>query len=87
MAYHIIDILCTDDGSVRVYNQETSKVVKAIRGLGEVSSIISISHNAGGFGGIWVASNRHVCPGEFGIPHVSDEQLHRLYILLWTRKR
>ncbi|KAG0696916.1 WD40-repeat-containing domain protein [Suillus ampliporus] len=50
----------SDDGSVRVYNQETLKVVKAIRGLGEVSSVVCrISHNAGGLGDIWVASDRH----------------------------
>ncbi|KAG1810958.1 WD40-repeat-containing domain protein [Suillus subaureus] len=49
----------SDDGSVRVYNQETLKVVKAIRSLGEVSSVVCMSHNAGGLGDIWVASNRH----------------------------
>ncbi|KAG1883914.1 WD40-repeat-containing domain protein [Suillus subluteus] len=49
----------SDDGSVRVYNQETLKVVKAIRGLGEVSSVVCMSHNAGGLGDIWVACNRH----------------------------
>ncbi|KAG1842771.1 WD40-repeat-containing domain protein [Suillus subalutaceus] len=49
----------SDDGSVRVYNQETLKVVKAIRGLGEVSSVVCMSHNAGGLGDMWVASNRH----------------------------
>jgi hypothetical protein len=50
-----------DDGSVRVYNQETLKVVKAIRGLGEVSSIVCMPHNTGSLGDIWVASVRHVC--------------------------
>ncbi|KAG1771706.1 hypothetical protein EDD22DRAFT_976708 [Suillus occidentalis] len=49
----------TDDGSVRMYNQETLKVVKAIRGLGEVSSVTCMSHYTGGFGDMWVASNRH----------------------------
>ncbi|KAG2047960.1 WD40 repeat-like protein [Suillus hirtellus] len=49
----------SDDGSVRVYNQETLKVVKAIRGLGEVSSVVCMAHSAGGLGEIWVASNRH----------------------------
>ncbi|KAG1771885.1 hypothetical protein EV702DRAFT_634015 [Suillus placidus] len=49
----------SDDGSVRVYNQETLKVVKAIRGLGEVSSVVCMSHTAGGLGDMWVASNRH----------------------------
>ncbi|KAG2139618.1 WD40-repeat-containing domain protein [Suillus bovinus] len=49
----------SDDGSVRVYNQETLKVVKAIRGLGEVSSIVCMAHSAGGLGDIWVASDRH----------------------------
>lgn len=49
----------SDDGSVRVYNQETLKVVKAIRGLGEVSSVACMSHYTGGFGDMWVASNRH----------------------------
>lgn len=34
-------------------------VVKAIRGLGEVSSVVCMSHNAGGLGDIWVASNCH----------------------------
>ncbi|KAG1729018.1 WD40-repeat-containing domain protein [Suillus lakei] len=49
----------SDDGSVRVYNQETLKVVKAIRGLGEVSSVVCMSHNAGGLGDIWVGFNRY----------------------------
>lgn len=50
----------SDDGSVRVYNQETLKVVKAIRGLGEVSSVVCMAYySAGGLGDIWVASNRH----------------------------
>ncbi|KAG2038763.1 WD40-repeat-containing domain protein [Suillus americanus] len=49
----------SDDGSVRVYNPDTLKVVKAIRGLGEVSSAVCMSHNAGGLGDMWVASNRH----------------------------
>ncbi|KAG2038776.1 hypothetical protein BDR03DRAFT_1009517 [Suillus americanus] len=48
-----------DDGSVRVYNQETLKVVKSIRGLGEASSVVCMLHNAGGLGDMWVASNRH----------------------------
>ncbi|KAG1895675.1 WD40-repeat-containing domain protein [Suillus fuscotomentosus] len=50
----------SDDGSVRVYNQETLKVVKAIRGLGEVSSVVCMAYySASGLGDIWVASNRH----------------------------
>jgi WD40 repeat protein len=49
----------SDDGSVRVYNQETLKVVKAIRGLGEVSSVVCMLHNAGDLGDMWVASDRH----------------------------
>ncbi|KAG2361955.1 WD40-repeat-containing domain protein [Suillus spraguei] len=49
----------TDDGSVRIYNQETLKIVKAIRGLEEVSSVVCMAHNAGGLGDVWVASNRH----------------------------
>ncbi|KAG2341597.1 hypothetical protein BDR05DRAFT_976905 [Suillus weaverae] len=49
----------SDDGSVRVYNQETLKVVRAIRGLGEVSSVVCMSHTAGGLGDMWVASKRH----------------------------
>ncbi|KIK44880.1 hypothetical protein CY34DRAFT_22799 [Suillus luteus UH-Slu-Lm8-n1] len=49
----------SDDGSVRVYNQETLKVVKAIRGLGEVSSVACMSHYTGSFGDVWVSSNRH----------------------------
>ncbi|KAG2086466.1 hypothetical protein BD769DRAFT_1532033 [Suillus cothurnatus] len=48
------------DGSVRVYNQETLKVVKAIRGLGEVSSVVCMLHNASDLGDVWVASDRHV---------------------------
>jgi len=49
----------SDDGSVRVYNQETLKVVKAIRGLGEVSSVVCMLHNASDLGDVWVASDRH----------------------------
>ncbi|KIK44998.1 hypothetical protein CY34DRAFT_22746 [Suillus luteus UH-Slu-Lm8-n1] len=49
----------SDDGSVRVYNQETLKVVKAIKGLGEVSSVVCMEHNTGVLGDMWVASNRH----------------------------
>lgn len=49
----------SDDGSIRIYNQETLKVVKAIRGLEEVSSVVCMAHNAGGLGDVWVASNRH----------------------------
>lgn len=48
----------SDDGSIRIYNQKALKVVKAIRGLGEVSSVVCMSHSAGGLGNIWVASNR-----------------------------
>ncbi|KAG1739398.1 WD40-repeat-containing domain protein [Suillus paluster] len=52
-------LLCTDDGSVRVYLQENLKVVKAIRGMGEVSSVVCMPHNAGGLGDIWVASDHY----------------------------
>ncbi|KAG1735653.1 WD40-repeat-containing domain protein [Suillus occidentalis] len=49
----------SDDGSVRVYNQDTLKVVKAIKGLGEVSSVVCMEYNTGVLGDMWVASNRH----------------------------
>ncbi|KAJ8587077.1 hypothetical protein M405DRAFT_742533 [Rhizopogon salebrosus TDB-379] len=49
----------SDDGSVRVYNQETLRVAKAIRGLEDVSSIVCMPHSTGGLGDIWIASDRH----------------------------
>lgn len=34
--------------------------MKAIKGLGEVSSVVCMKHNTGVLGDVWVASNRHV---------------------------
>lgn len=39
--------------------------MKAIRGLGEVSSVACMSHYTGGFGDMWVSSNRHVRLNKF----------------------
>ncbi|EGN95496.1 hypothetical protein SERLA73DRAFT_186531 [Serpula lacrymans var. lacrymans S7.3] len=50
----------SDDGSVRVYNRDSPKVQKAIRGLGsEVSSIICLKEGSNtDLGLLWVASGR-----------------------------
>ncbi|KAH7926623.1 hypothetical protein BV22DRAFT_1032619 [Leucogyrophana mollusca] len=48
----------SDDGSLRVYSRSSSKVLKAIRGLGEVSSTVCLKSNGSELGDIWVASGR-----------------------------
>ena len=50
-----------DDGSLRLYFPPDTKVVRAIRGLdSEVSSVIPITPNNGGFGHVWVACGSSV---------------------------
>jgi len=54
-------ILGSDDGSLRLYCPPDTKVVRAIRGLdSEVSSIVAITPNDGGFGHVWVACGSSV---------------------------
>ncbi|KIK90563.1 hypothetical protein PAXRUDRAFT_831601 [Paxillus rubicundulus Ve08.2h10] len=48
----------SDDGSVRIYDMATLKVLKAIRGLGAVSSITFHSQTKSSPARLWVASGR-----------------------------
>ncbi|KAH7906370.1 WD40-repeat-containing domain protein [Hygrophoropsis aurantiaca] len=48
----------SDDGSLRVYHRTSPKVIKAIRGLNEISSIAHVKINGSELGDIWVASGR-----------------------------
>ncbi|KAI6022720.1 WD40 repeat-like protein [Pisolithus marmoratus] len=50
----------SDDGSVRIYDLSTFKVVKAIRGLASVSSVAWQPQNASHPGCLWLASGRSV---------------------------
>ncbi|KAI6166955.1 WD40-repeat-containing domain protein [Pisolithus thermaeus] len=50
----------SDDGSVRIYNLSSFKVVKAIRGLASVSSVFWQSQSASQRGCLWLASGRSV---------------------------
>ncbi|KIO13417.1 hypothetical protein M404DRAFT_122535 [Pisolithus tinctorius Marx 270] len=50
----------SDDGSVRIYDLSTFKVVKAIRGLASVSSVVWQPQNASQPGCLWLASGRSV---------------------------
>jgi hypothetical protein len=61
-----------DDGSLRLYCPPDTKVVRAIRGLdSEVSSVISVTPNNGGFGHVWVACGSSVSCGRFSESHSS----------------
>jgi hypothetical protein len=58
-----------DDGSLRLYCPPDTKVVRAIRGLdSEVSSVISVTPNNGGFGHVWVACGTSVSVDSFPSP-------------------
>ena len=51
-----------DDGSLRVYDLSTFKVLKAVKGLGsEVSSIICIKRPSSELRDAWVAHGKRVC--------------------------
>lgn len=50
----------SDDGSVRIYDLSTLKVVKAIRGLASVSSVVWQPQNASQPDCLWLASGRSV---------------------------
>jgi hypothetical protein len=66
------------------------KVVKAIRGLGEVSSVVCMLHNASDLGDVWVASDRHVRLEKSRYCMCLTNRvfnLYRLYVLLWIRKK
>lgn len=55
-----------DDGSLRLYSPPDDKVVRAIRGLdSEVSSVISVTQNNGGFGHVWIACGSSVSADAF----------------------
>lgn len=56
--HHVLRVGCTDDGSVCLYGLDTFKVLKAIRGLGPISSVAMDSQTAATH--IWVASGRQV---------------------------
>ena len=58
-----------DDGSLRLYCPPDTGVVRAIRGLdSEVSSVISVAPNNGGFGHVWVACGSSVSVDAFLSP-------------------
>jgi hypothetical protein len=50
-----------DDGTLRVYHQSGSRVLKAISGLVlEISSIVASTTNDGNMGTVWLACGRQV---------------------------
>ena len=56
------DLFVTDDGSLRVYDLSSFKVLKAIRGLGaEVSSVICVKRPGSELRDAWVAHGQKVC--------------------------
>jgi len=62
-------ILGSDDGSLRLFRPPDTKVVKAIRGLNtEISSVIAVTPNTGGFGHIWVACGSSVSVDTLQVP-------------------
>jgi hypothetical protein len=51
----------TDDGSLRVYQAHSNKVLKAIRGFRQdISSVVSCKPKGLGIGDVWLASGRQV---------------------------
>ncbi|KIJ69334.1 hypothetical protein HYDPIDRAFT_80305 [Hydnomerulius pinastri MD-312] len=57
----------SDDGTVRVYDLTTLRVLKAIRGLDAVSSVVWRSQTATTPGSIWVASGRRAISFPFEV--------------------
>jgi len=56
------DFFVTDDGSLRVYDLSSFKVLKAIRGLGaEVSSVICVKRPGSELRDAWIAHGQKVC--------------------------
>jgi hypothetical protein len=54
-------VLLIDDGSLRVYDLSTTKVVKAIRGLaGEISSLVCIKRPGSELRDVWLACGKNV---------------------------
>ena len=70
------DLFVTDDGSLRVYDLSSFKVLKAIRGLGaEVSSVICVKRPGSELRDAWIAHGQKVCinsslPGSLVIQYV-----------------
>jgi len=66
------EVLCSiskDGGSLRLYRPPDTKVLKAIRGLNsEISSVIAVTPNTGGFGHIWVACGSSVSVDTLQVP-------------------
>ena len=56
------DLFVTDDGSLRVYDLSSFKVLKAIRGLGaDVSSVICVKRPGSELRDAWIAHGQKVC--------------------------
>lgn len=55
---HPLKVGYIDDGSVRIYDLDTFKVLKAIRGLGPISSVAL--HSQPFAAHLWIASGRQV---------------------------
>lgn len=55
---HLLNVGYTDDGSVRLYDLDTFKVLKALRGLGPISSVAFQPQSPATL--LWVASGRQV---------------------------
>ena len=54
--------ICADDGSLRVYDLSSYKVLKAVRGLGaEVSSIICVKRAGSELRDAWIAHDQKAC--------------------------
>lgn len=51
----------TDDGSLRVYHVSSTRVLKAIRGIGsEIVSVASLQRSGADIGDVWIACGRRV---------------------------
>lgn len=75
-------ILGSDDGSLRLYCPPDTKVVRAIRGLdSEVSSVISVTSNNGGFGHVWVACGSSIKLFNLDTPQLVQSSVNALTVI------
>ncbi|KAN0123897.1 WD40-repeat-containing domain protein [Russula decolorans] len=75
-------ILGSDDGSLRLYCPPDTTVVRAIRGLdSEVSSVISVTPNNGGFGHVWVACGSSVKLFNLDTPQLVQSNVNALTVI------
>jgi hypothetical protein len=70
----------SDDGSLRVYDLSSYKVLKAVRGLGaEVSSIICVKRTGSELRDAWMAHGQKV-RHERGVPKIRSEVIWDRYL-------